>query len=61
MKYAIYCFRLGEPIDISNTSHLVATTTNNFVRIGAQRAMNTYVITALDRMGNESVGKQVVY
>ena len=61
VKYAIYCFRQGEPIDISNASHLVATTTNNFVRIGAQRAMNTYVITALDRMGNESVGKQVVY
>ena len=61
VKYAIYCFRQGEPIDISNTSHLVATTTNNFVRIGAQRAMNTYVITALDRMDNESEGRQVVY
>ena len=61
VKYAIYCFRQGEPIDISNASHLVATTTNNFVRIGAQRAMNTYVITALDRMDNESEGRQVVY
>ena len=61
VQYAVYCFRQGEAVDISNTSHLVATTANTFVRIGGQRAKNTYVITALDRMGNESEGRQVVW
>ena len=39
----------------------VATTTNTFLRISPERTMATYVITALDRMGNESEGRSVVF
>ena len=61
VKYVVYRFRQGEPIHIANTSHIIATTTNTFLRISPDRAMATYVITALDRMGNESEGRSVVF
>ena len=56
LKYVIYRFREGEPIDTDNTSHMVAITTDTFYRLpqgnGSQRYV--YVVTALNRMQNES-------
>ena len=56
LQYVIYRFREGEPIDTDNTSHMVAITTDTFYRLpqgnGSQRYV--YVVTALNRMQNES-------
>ena len=54
--YAIYRFAKGEKINIDDASHLVATTDKTFYALpyedGSQRY--TYVVTALDRLSNES-------
>ena len=59
--YAVYRFAHGEHIDISRPTHLVAITQNTFYAIPAgdigQKC--TYVVTALDRMQNESKVKKV--
>ncbi len=55
-QYAIYRFARGEKVDISTASHLVAITSGFFYQLpyahGAQQY--TYVVTALDRLHNES-------
>ena len=60
VKYIIYRFRQDEMPDISNASHIIATTTNTFFPVGKTIGC-TYVITALDRMGNESEGRSLTY
>lgn len=59
VSYAVYRFAKGEKTDINDPSHLVTITRNTFYKLpyinGAHKY--TYVVTALDRMQNES--KQV--
>ena len=57
MKYVVYRFASGERIDIDNPAKIVAITTNTFYDI-KELEKTTYVVTALDRMGNESKGKK---
>lgn len=56
VKYVVYCFAKGEKVDIENAEKIVAVTTNTFIKLpyksGTERY--TYVVTALDRMSNES-------
>ncbi len=56
VRYVIYRFNDGESIDIDNASKIVSITSNTFYRLpvvdGNTRC--TYVVTALDRMSNES-------
>ncbi len=56
VQYVVYRFEKGERIDTSNPSKIVAITRNTFFRLPqyqpGRRA--TYVVTALDRMSNES-------
>lgn len=55
-QYAVYRFAHGEKININDASHLLTITPNCFFRLpyndGSERY--TYVVTALDRMHNES-------
>lgn len=64
-KYVVYCFRKGEPLDTDDASHIVAITPDTFYELPAmkERGKYVYVVTALDRMQNESkqVKKKVKY
>jgi hypothetical protein len=55
VKYVVYCFEDGEPIDIDNPSKIVKVTSDCLYTIPASlQGRYTYVVTALDRMQNES-------
>ncbi len=55
-KYAVYCFSKGEKINIKDVSKLVTITTDTFYKLpyvdGSREY--TYVVTALNRLDNES-------
>ena len=55
-KYVVYCFAPGEIIDIDDPSHIVAITRTPYYKLPYRngRTRYTYVVTALDRMSNES-------
>lgn len=61
VKYLVYRFADGEKVDTSNFSHLVASTTDTFVRLplgdGSQKY--TYVVTAINRLHNESKARKI--
>lgn len=56
VKYVVYRFAQGEPVDTDNPANIVAITTQTFYNI-TKPGKATYVVTALDRMSNESKGK----
>lgn len=55
-KYVIYRFDKGERIDTDNASKIVAITSDTRLELPEQphKTRHTYVVTALDRMQNES-------
>lgn len=55
-NYAVYRFGPGERIDTDDASHLIAVTPKNFLKLpyGTGSGKYTYVVTALDRLQNES-------
>ena len=57
-KYVVYRFDQGEKIDLANPQKIVAITENTFYRLpeGNKGAKQVYVVTAMDRMNNESKG-----
>ncbi len=57
--FCVYRFDKGEPIDLSDVSHLAAITRETRVLLPYERGSReyTYVVTAVDRMHNESEGK----
>ena len=67
VKYVVYRFENGEQPDLSDASKIVAVTTETFCKIPThssstttgKRKKVTYVVTALDRMSNESKPKKV--
>ncbi len=56
VKYVVYRFAKGESVDLDDASHIVAVTPDNFYKLpyedGSERYV--YVVTALDRLQNES-------
>lgn len=58
-RYAIYRFATGERHDLTDASHLVDITSQTFYKLpyDTGRESWTYVVTALDRAGNESTPK----
>ena len=56
VNYAIYCFAEGEKIDLNDATRLVAVTANTFYKLPYRdgKKKYTYVVTALDRLHNES-------
>lgn len=59
-KYVVYCFANGESVNLNDPSKIVAITTDTYCRLpykGGQQKY-TYVVTALDRLANESKGKK---
>ena len=61
VRYVVYRFNNGEPINIDDPSHIVAITPNTFYRLPASSQHATYVITALDQLSNESKIKKVKF
>ena len=57
-RYAVYRFALGEDVNTDDPSHIVAITGNTWLKLpyvnGSQKY--TYIVTALDRLQNESKG-----
>ena len=55
-RYVVYRFNKGEDVNLNSTAHIVAITPNTFLPLpyadGKQTC--TYVVTALDRLQNES-------
>ena len=55
-QYAVYAFKQGEKIDLSSAEHLVGITRHTLYKLpyvnGAEKCV--YVVTALDRLHNES-------
>lgn len=55
-QYAIYCFVKGEKIDLTTPEHLLAITSGCMYKLPYQHGQEKfiYVVTALDRLQNES-------
>jgi hypothetical protein len=58
-QYVVYRFENGETIDINNPSKIVRLTTDCYYELPDQQGKCTYVVTALDRIQNESSGKKI--
>lgn len=56
VQYAVYRFDLKEKVDIDDPSHMVAITRDNFYKLPYENGKTKYyyVVTALDRLHNES-------
>ena len=57
VKYVVYRFGQGEQVNTNDPSKIVAITYNTFYNI-KENGRAVYVVTALDRMSNESKGKK---
>lgn len=57
-KYVVYKFEKNEPVDLANSSKIVEITSETMYQLPASalQGRSVYVITALDRMSNESKG-----
>lgn len=55
-KYVVYCFRNGENLNTDDPSHIVAITKETFYEIPTtmEQGRYVYLVTALDRLQNES-------
>ena len=61
VKYVVYCFDKSESLDIDDPSKIVAITEDTHFELPEQprKTRQVYVVTALDRMHNESSYKKV--
>ena len=59
-RYVVYRFLPGEPLDTDDPSKIVGMPYDNRLRLDYKdgRTKYIYVVTALDRMSNESTGKK---
>ena len=57
-KYVVYRFGKGEKVDTRSEKNIVAITSNTFLKLPYENGNTkyTYMVTALDRMANESKG-----
>jgi len=58
-KFVVYQFKEGEPIDLNDASKIMKITYDHNVKVPyIKDGKTTYIVTALDRVGNESKGKK---
>ena len=57
-QYVVYRFARGEKVNLNDASHILCITKNTMLSLPYQggKAKYTYVVTALDRLQNESKG-----
>ena len=55
-QYVVYAFPKGEAVDLNNTDRIVTITTDTHYQLPFEHGMRkyTYIVTALDRLQNES-------
>lgn len=60
-QYVVYRFAKGEKVNIEDPSKIVAITSDTFYKLPYDKGRNkyTYIVTALDKMSNESKAKKV--
>ena len=60
VRYVVYRFNRGQRINLENPAHIVEVTPNTFYKLPYEDGKNryTYVVTALDRLHNESKYKR---
>ena len=60
-SYVVYRFAKGERVDLFNPEHIVVITSQTFCKLPYRRGEEkyTYVVTALDRLQNESKGARI--
>ena len=60
MKYVVYRFGPKEKVNTADATKIVAITTQPFLRLPYENGKTryTYVVTALDRLQNESKAKK---
>ena len=60
VKYVVYRFDKGEKVNLDDASRIVTVTSDNFYKLpyddGDEKCV--YVVTALDRLQNESKAKK---
>ncbi|MDE6576997.1 MAG: hypothetical protein K2K58_02345, partial [Muribaculaceae bacterium] len=62
VKYVVYQFYPGEPVDIVESLPIIAVTPQNGVRVEAEDIEgSTFVVTALDRMNRESQPAKITH
>lgn len=61
VRYVVYRFKRGENIDLEDGSHIVGLTSNTFYNLQPETgaARYVYLVTALDRLQNESKAEKV--
>ena len=60
VNYVVYRFAQGEKVKLESSSNIVAITPNTYYHLPkGESGKYTYVVTALDRLQNESKGKKV--
>lgn len=61
VRFVVYRFQKGEKVNVDNPANIIAVTSDQFLRLpysgGSQKY--TYVVTALDRMWNESKARKI--
>ena len=57
-RYVVYRFEKGEKIDLSSVENILQVTYDNTMLVPYEKKRYNYVVTALDRVGNESKGKK---
>ncbi len=61
VRFVVYRFQSGEKVNLKSSANIIAVTPNSFLKLpydgSSQRY--TYVVTALDRMWNESKAKKI--
>lgn len=60
-QYVIYCFRKGEKLNLEKTENILAITNKTLFKLPYQNGKEkfVYVVTALDRLHNESKGRAI--
>jgi uncharacterized lipoprotein YddW (UPF0748 family) len=58
-KFVVYRFRKGQKINLSDPSAIVAVTYQPMLKLQPTTEKCTYVVTSLDRVGNESKGAKL--
>lgn len=59
VRYVVYGFKNGEKQDIEDPSKILKITNKPFYNVPTKSDIRVYVVTALDRMSNESKGKKI--
>lgn len=60
LRYAVYRFASGEKINLEQAAHIVAITTEPQYLDASRPASAVYIVTALDRLWNESKGSNAI-